>query len=163
MLVLYVLHLVDVDLDVYRWVHHTVPFIWLLGDIDQSIWMKSGILFTCIFIFCSLSQQMFCVCCTTLMSCFQIMTHWSHGQLKSLNLSKYDCMYLSENVSLELFSTQLLRMFLNVMLVVLKPCTLLFCCGGYFIFYILVLTLLSGIFSCFCFLDAWMHLSHSKV
>lgn len=50
------------------------------------------------------------------------------------------------------------------MLVVLKPCTLLFCCGGYFIFYVLVLTLLlSGIFSFFSFLDAWMHLIHRKV
>lgn len=105
MLVLYVLHLVDVDLDVYRWIHHTIPFIWLLGDIDQSIWMKSGIIFTCIFRFCSLSQQMFCVCCTTLMSCFQIITHWSHGQLKSLNISKYDCMYLRECLTWVVFST----------------------------------------------------------
>lgn len=154
MLVLCVLHLVDVDLDVHRWVHHTVPFIWLLGDIGRTIWMKSGIMFTCIFTFCSLSQQMFCVCCTTLMSCFQIITHWSHGQLKSLNISKYDCMHLSENVSLQLFSTQLLRMFLNVMLVALKPCTLLFCCGGYFMFYVLVLPLLlPGLLSCFSF---WM-------
>lgn len=44
--------------------------------------------------FCSVSQQMLCVCCKTLMSCFQTITHWSHGQLKSLNISKYDCIYI---------------------------------------------------------------------
>lgn len=93
--------------------------------------VTSGIIFTCIFIFCALSRQMFCVCCKTLMSCFQIITHWSHGQQKSLNISKYDCMYLSQRMSHLSCFQQLLRMFLNVMLLVLRSCTLLFCCCGF--------------------------------
>lgn len=58
-------------------------------------------------------------------------------------------------------------MFLNVMLLVLKPCTLLFFVVVVFVFlsFLLVWTflLLSGIFSCFQLLDAWMPLIHRKV
>jgi len=42
-----------------------------------------------VYTFCSASRQMFRVCCNTLMSCFQIIIHWLHGQQKNLNTSKY--------------------------------------------------------------------------
>lgn len=55
------------------------------------------------------------------------------------------------------------------MLLVLKPCTLLFFVVVVFVFslfllvWTLLLLLLSGIFSCFQLLDAWMPLIHRKV
>lgn len=86
--------------------HHIVLFLFLLCDTDQNATvLVSALLFFLILSFwnrirpalvnfCSVSQQMLCVCCKTLMSCFQTITHWSHGQLKSLNISKYDCIYI---------------------------------------------------------------------
>lgn len=91
--------------------HHIVLFLFLLCDTDQNatVLVSATVSFQHLFFsifsfwnsihpplvnFCSVSQQMLCVCCKTLMSCFQTITHWSHGQLKSLNISKYDCIYI---------------------------------------------------------------------
>lgn len=86
-----------------------------------------------LYIFCSVSQQMFCVCCKTLMSCFQIITHWLHGQQKNLNISKYNCMYLCLKECLPwVFLHNYLRLFLHVTLyLLLNPAPYSFCCCGF--------------------------------
>lgn len=103
------------------WFHHIVLFLmpvmwhWPKCALQFSFWISSIVKSKIVLlIFCSVSQQMFYVCCKTLMSCFQIITHWLHGQQKNLNSSKYNCMYLSVSKSPLSFPTQLLRLFLDV-------------------------------------------------
>lgn len=153
------------------WFHHIVlffmPVMWhwpKCGSILQfwnQLNVKSGIIFASIlhplYIFCSVSQQMFCVCCKTLMSCFQIIAHWLHGQQKNENISKYNCMYLCLKECLPwVFLHSYWDYFYTIF--VLKSCTLHLSLLWFLFFSLLFWSTLylSGIFIFFHFLDVFV-------
>lgn len=174
MLVLYVLQLLRCWFCcVLQWFAGSITlscFLCLLCDTDQNVEVffsfginlnvKSGIIFASIlhplYIFCSVSQQMFCVCCKTLMSCFQIIAHWLHGQQKNQNISKYNCMYLCLKECLPwVFLHSYWDYFYTIF--VLKSCTLHLSLLWFLFFSLLFWSTLylSGIFIFFFF---WMFL-----
>lgn len=74
-------------LTVLFWFHHIVLFyacyVTRTKMIDSSVMDSTSNRYYIylhfwhqLYIFCSVSQQMLCVCCKTLMSCFQIITHY---------------------------------------------------------------------------------------
>lgn len=61
--------------------------------------------------FCSVPQPKFCVCCRSLMSCFQTITHWLHGHQKNLNPSKYNWMHLCHQICLDFSLPGFMKLF----------------------------------------------------